>query len=115
MRPKELLIRCYAKRDGNLWVAFCLDFSLGTQADTLDEAKRKLDEQIREYVHDALAGEDREHAEYMLNRRAPLSYWLQYWSIRAKFALARLLSPGSARQVNSKPFNEVLPVVPAVC
>lgn len=115
MRPNQLLVRCYAKRDGDLWVAFCLDFSLGAQANSLEEAKQKLDEQIREYVYDALAGEDREHAEYLLNRRAPLAYWLRYWGIRAAFKLSRMVTPHSSRQVNSKPFNEVLPMVPAVC
>jgi predicted RNase H-like HicB family nuclease len=113
MRPKQLFVRCYAKRDGNIWVAFCVDFSLGAQADTLEEAKRKLEDQIREYVHDALAGDDRQNAGYLLNRSAPLSFWLEYWAIRVAFKLARLVN--ARRPVQSKPFNEVLPMVPAVC
>lgn len=115
MRPKQLLVRCYAKRDGGLWVAFCLDFSLGVQADTLEEAKQKLDDQIREYVHDALAGEDRKHAGDLLRRRAPMSFWLEYWGIRFMFAVTAFQRKNGRKNLSSKPFNEVLPMVPAVC
>jgi len=113
MRPKQLLVRCYAKRSGDLWVAFCLDFSLGAQADTHEEAKRKLDDQIKEYVHDVLAGTEREHAEYLLTRRAPLQFWLEYWAIKALFKLSRRLH--TRKPVESRPFKEVLPMVPAIC
>ena len=32
---------------------------------------------IDEYVEDALTGEDRDHAQALLNRRAPWRYWLR--------------------------------------
>jgi len=111
IHPQHLLVRCYAKREGGLWVAFCVDFTLAAQADTLDEAKRKLDGQIREYVHDALIGADRAHAGQLLTRRAPLSFWLEYWLIRAGFALKKRFRPD--RQGHAFPFNEILPVIPA--
>ena len=115
MRPNDMLLRCYAKRDGDLWVAFCLDLSLGTQADTLEEAKQKLDDQIREYVHDALAGDDRKHAEYLLSRRAPLSFWLEYWAVKAAFKFSSIFATKNSSAPRSKPFKEVLPLVPAAC
>jgi len=110
MLPRQRLVRCYAKRDCDLWVAFCLDFALAAQADTLDEAKRKLDGQIREYVHDALNGADRAHAGALLTRRAPLSFWLEYWQIRAGFALKKWFRPG--QQSRAFVFDERLPVIP---
>jgi len=111
MHPQQRLVRCYAKRDNGLWVAFCLDFTLAAQADTLDDAKHKLDQQIRDYVHDALVGADRTHASALLARRAPLSFWLEYWLIRAQFALKQWFPPG--RQDRAFTFNEVLPVIPS--
>ncbi|WLA02773.1 type II toxin-antitoxin system HicB family antitoxin [Xanthomonas translucens] len=113
MRPKQLVVRCYAKLDGDVWVAFCVDFSLGAQADTLEEAKRKLDEQIKEYVYDALVGDDRQHAEYLLTRRAPISFWIEYYSIKTVYKLLRFMHV--RKQVQSRPFKEVLPMVPAIC
>ncbi|MES5814431.1 hypothetical protein [Pseudoxanthomonas sp. Soil82] len=79
MKPKELLIACYFERAGDQWLGFCLDYSLVAQADTLANAKDKLEEQIREYVYDATVGQDREHAGYLLRRRAPLKYWLKFY------------------------------------
>lgn len=114
MLPRQLFVRCYAKRTKGMWVAFCLDFALGAQADTLAEARKKLDEQIREYVHDALDGEDREHAEYLLRRRAPLSYWMEYWGIVALHKFASLVHR-SRRPAEAAPFREILPMVPSVC
>lgn len=113
MRPRQLLLRCYAERNGDLWVAYCLDFTLACQGDTLKEVKAKLDAQIRDYVYDALVGEDREHAEYLLTRRAPARYWLTYWYIRAVGVIARALH--LARQPSARPFHEVMPVAPATC
>jgi len=111
MHPRHLLVRCYAKRDADLWLAVCLDFALAAQADTLDEARHKLDAQIRDYLHDALAGTDRMHAGQLLARRAPLSFWMEYWALRAGYALKKMFR--RQRPGHAFPFSEVLPMVPA--
>lgn len=113
MRPNQLVLRCYAERHDDLWLAFCLDFSLGVQGDSLEEVRSKLESQIQEYVHDALVGEDRAHAEYLLTRRAPLSHWLTYWAIRIEGKLARMVH--ARRQPEARPFHEVMPIAPAHC
>lgn len=113
MRAKKLMLRCYAEREGDLWVAFCLDFSLGCQGDSFDEVRTKLDAQIREYVHDALVGEDRKHAGALLTRRAPLSYWLRYWHAGFQAWLAK--ETHARRPVGSRQFREPIPLVPASC
>lgn len=80
MRTGDLLIRCLAMKEGDQWIGICLPFDLAAQADTLPEMKHKLQEQIVHYLHDALTGPDREHAEYLLSqRRAPLKYWVKYY------------------------------------
>lgn len=114
MRPCELVVRCYAEQGADhQWVAVCLDLALAAQADSFNEAKAKLDEQIREYVFDALAGEDVAHAEYLLSRRAPLRFWLRYWFL---ILLGRMRNNGNgdgrAKQVR---FAEQMPLVPASC
>jgi len=40
------VIRCLAERRGNQWQAFTLELGLATQADTLPEAKEKLESMI---------------------------------------------------------------------
>ena len=82
--PYQLIVRCFVEPNGNQWQAFSLEFGLAAQADTMMEAKRKLDSMIESYVTDALIGEDREHAYELLNRRATLRVYIRfyfYWSI----------------------------------
>ncbi len=68
MKINTLILRCYAKYDEGQWIAFCLDFDLAAQADTFEQAKTKLENMIKEYVFDALVGEDKEYAEQLLTR-----------------------------------------------
>ena len=78
MKPCKLIVRCYARMKDKQWQAFCLDFDLAVQGDTFEEVSEKLEEQIYEYVNDALVGEDREHAALLLSRKAPISIRLAY-------------------------------------
>lgn len=80
MNPKELIVKCYAKQEEDEWVAVCLDFCLATQGSSLDEVKRKLEEQIAFYVDEAL--QDQKYGNQLLLRRAPITQWLEYYSIR---------------------------------
>jgi len=64
-------------------VVVCLDFSLAAQDETLEGAKARLEAQIKEYVFDAIEGEDRAFAEQLLTRRAPCAQWARYYFIKA--------------------------------
>ncbi len=113
MRPNELILRCYAERDGALWVAVCLDLSLAAQGDSYEEARQKLDAQIHEYVHDALAGQDRAHAlQLMTRRKAPFSEWARYYVLKN---LSKVASALHRPNRDVKPFREMMPLVPATC
>ena len=79
MKSTELMLRCYAERKNGIWQAFCLDFTLAVQGDSVEEVKNKLESQILEYVHDALVGKDKKHAKDLLERKAPLKYWLKFY------------------------------------
>lgn len=72
-------LRCMAYRQDGVYVAACLDLSLAAQADTMQDALCKLDEQIKDYVAEALS--EPEYADKLLNRKAPLSMWLKYWVV----------------------------------
>ncbi len=82
MRAGSLLLRFYVEKKGDQWQAFCLDFCLAAQADTFQEARRKIESMTAEYVYDALAGEDRDYAEQLLSRKAPLNQWFKYYKYR---------------------------------
>ncbi len=86
-RSTEFSVCCYAERVGSQWQAFALNFDLAAQADSFEEARRKLYKMIHQYVYDAVVGDDRAHAKQLLSRRAPLSMWARYYWLRLRTAL----------------------------
>ena len=104
MQPNDLILRCYAEQEKDVWIAVCLDFCLAVQGDSLSEVKTKLETQIAEYVYDALVGEDREYGHQLLTRKAPLHFWWRYFWLKLKVTLFN--STGAF-------FNELMPLKPA--
>ncbi|MCP5273486.1 MAG: hypothetical protein H6936_01270 [Burkholderiales bacterium] len=105
MKPIELLVRCYANKDGDQWQAFCIDLCLSAQGDTLADAQGKLHLMIADYVTEALTI-DREHAEYLLNRKAPIKQIATYHYYKILHSIGRLKS-----ELHTL-FKETIPLVP---
>lgn len=74
----ELLLRCYVKRERLCWVAICIDLCLAAQAESQEEAQKKLESMISTYVADAL-GKHKEYASQLLSRKAPISQIAFYY------------------------------------
>jgi hypothetical protein len=104
MKPTQLIVRCYAEKENELWIAVCIDFCLATQGDSFHDAKNKLEHQITDYVHDALIGDDSEFGAQLLARKAPLHFWLRYYWLKLKSVFFN--TPNAL-------FNEVMPLKPA--
>ena len=102
MKPKQLIIKCYAKRQEGVWVAVCVDFCLATQGESFEEAKHKLEEQIYFYVDEAF--QDKQYGSQLLRRRAPLSSWGEYYFI----FLSQMINHHT-----SVIFDEMMPLRPA--
>ncbi|HBN8446495.1 type II toxin-antitoxin system HicB family antitoxin [Pseudomonas aeruginosa] len=77
MSNNPFVLRCYAEKKDGLWIAACPQFTLAAQGDSFEEAKGKLEEQIKSYIVEALTI-DKEHAAELLGRKAPFSTWLRY-------------------------------------
>lgn len=103
MKAPDLVIRCYVKRSRDQWVAVCVDLCLAAQADTQREAKEKLVAQIHSYVEEALTV-DRDFADELLNRKAPMRQRMEYLFILAAHKVHWLRT--SIGQV----FKTILPV-----
>lgn len=106
MKPNNLILKCYAEGKNDLWQAFCLDFDLSVQGESFEEVREKLDAQIREYLHDALIGEDKAYAGQLLSRRAPLTQYLKFYYIVARIKLSHA-KDGVIRLI-----NEPMPLTP---
>ena len=108
MKPSTLILQCYAKHAAGQWQAFCLNFDLAAQAESFDEAKAKLEAMIKEYVFDALVGEDKAFAPQFLNRKAPLKEWGKY------YYYAVLLRFMHVKNEVYRLFSEAIPLSPYI-
>ncbi|CAM5793065.1 hypothetical protein [Rhizobacter fulvus] len=77
MHPEDLIVRCMARREGDVYVAVCIDFTLAAQGDSFEDATQRLHGQINSYVQEAFAV-DLPHAAELLTRKAPLWHRIQY-------------------------------------
>lgn len=110
MKPNELILRCYAEQDGGSWFAMCLDLNLYARGDSFEDARASLHAIIADYVYEALT-KDSAHAEELLNRRAPLNFWLRYYCAKAILYTKGKLH--MAKDAAITLFTEPLPVAPA--
>lgn len=74
-------LRCYAKKEGDLFVAVCIDLCLAAQGSTIEEAKLNLDSQIAFYLQDVCTNES-DYLDQLLNRKAPLQQRFTYHCIK---------------------------------
>ncbi|MEQ3658640.1 MAG: hypothetical protein ABNH21_06760 [Glaciecola sp.] len=87
MKATNLTLRCFGEKQNGQWSIVCIDLCLAAQAKTEEEAKAKLAAQIKDYICDALIGDDQEYADELLSRKAPMSLLLKYQWIKAKVKL----------------------------
>src|SRR6266581_1964140 len=74
------ILVCVARGRDESWEAFCLDFDLAVQGNSLEEVRGRLEDAIVDYVHGAkLEGEPARSR--LLSRRAPFLVRLR-WAIR---------------------------------
>lgn len=111
------MLHCYAEKlPGGQWQAFCLEFCLAAQGDSFNEVRRKLIDQTKDYVFDAMAGKDKDFAFELLHRRAPLKYWLRFYYLLAVWKAKSALSHYKLAAVKdgvARLFCPPIPMVPA--
>lgn len=117
MKPLDLIVRCMAWRDGDLWIAASIDLGLAAQGRTCSEARDALHAQISSYVRDAVT-RDAAHADVLLARKAPFADQLRFafWSWvanrpRLRAAAKRMVDRIGFGIRNKSAYLEPLPLV----
>jgi hypothetical protein len=83
----------------DVYLAMCLNYDLAAQGGTMEEAHSKIEEQINSYVQAAIQTDNGRHARYLLNRRAPLIYWLQFFMTKCFRSAASTFSQSEAHEI----------------
>jgi hypothetical protein len=107
----RFVIRILAEHKDDQWQAFSLELGLAAQADTLAEVKHKLESMIRDYLLDALEGEDREHAYDLLSRKATWQVYVKYHFGSVISHLGRIAGKSKDRVI----YDKTLPLEPKFC
>ena len=79
------VLRCYARPEGEAYVALCLELDLCDRGQTLETAKASLEEDILGYLESLTP----ENAADLFPRPAPWYVYLDYYRVRCLLALAR--------------------------
>ncbi len=74
--PDTVVLRCYALQRGDRAFACCLDLALADEAETLDAAVKKLQENITGYLE---LHARRGASVGSIRRPAPLRYYARYY------------------------------------
>jgi hypothetical protein len=101
MAPKHLILRCYGQRKDGKWFGVCLELNIAAEADSLPELKKKINSMISSYIEAVCETDDKASIPDLLRRRAPLSDWIHYYSIRAFCSIANL--------PDKMTFDEIMP------
>lgn len=99
------ILRCYAKKEQAHWVAVCIDLGLAAQAESLEQAKRKLESMVETYIQEAVTIH-KDYTKQLLSRQAPLSQRLEYFALKLRYTLRRWF----ARPTNAVLFTETMPI-----
>jgi hypothetical protein len=84
----DIPVRTLVVRDGDDWMARCLDFDLAARAAQVDEAVERLEEEIEQHLREAKAG------RRPLFRPVGAEVWQQFY--QAAEALLTTAGPGHA-------------------
>ena len=119
MKPIDLIVRCMAWRDGDLWIATSIDLGLAAQGHTRDEARDALHAQISTYVRDAMT-RDSSHVDVLLERKAPFADQLRFafwhWVAnrpRLRASANRVIDRIGLGLLNKSAYMEPLPLIAA--
>ena len=86
MRPYSTVLRCYARPEGDRYLAFCLELGLCDRGETLEAAKASLEEDLLGYLESLTP----ENMRDLFPRPSPWYVYLDYYRVWCLVAFARL-------------------------
>ena len=81
-------LSCLESKDGNLYVAHCLEFDLVAQGNTSEEAHNNLADLIKSHIEFAI---EKDMEEKSIFHPAPQEYWDTFHHMKAKIAEDELI------------------------
>ncbi|WFE73091.1 hypothetical protein P8S55_08330 [Halomonas sp. M1] len=84
----HLKLRGLIEREGNVYVAHCLELGIAVQGDSVEDVKQRMDAAIGDYIARVVEifqeGDKQGAKDLLLHRKAPLSVRAKYHWLRLK-------------------------------
>lgn len=72
---RKLLLHNLIEKEDNLYSAICLELNVASQGETIEEAKKNLQEAVELYLEDVIESGDEQD---FIPRPAPMEEWLKF-------------------------------------
>lgn len=107
MKPQDLILRCYGyETPENNWVLKCVDLAIVVEENSIEAAKKSLEDAIISYLEVVYDTEDKESIPKLLKRKSPLIDILRYHTLAFIFKIYEIKS--------KLVFEEAIPIRPVV-
>jgi predicted RNase H-like HicB family nuclease len=78
---RKLLFHNLIEKEGDLYSAICLELNVASQGETIEEARKNLQEAVELYLEDVIESGDEQD---FIPRPAPIEEWLKFFDAEAK-------------------------------
>jgi len=78
---QKLLLHNLIEKEGDIYSAICLELNVASQGETIEEAKRNLQEAVELYLEDVIESGDKKG---FIPRPAPMEEWVKFFEAEAK-------------------------------
>lgn len=84
---QKLLLHNLIEKEGNLYSAICLELNVASQGETVEEAKKNLQEAVELYLEDVIESGDEKD---FIPRPAPMEEWVKFFEAEAKSIIGKV-------------------------
>ncbi|MDI6735036.1 MAG: type II toxin-antitoxin system HicB family antitoxin [bacterium] len=99
---RRLHLHSLIEKEDNLYSAICLELNVASQGETIDEAKKNLQEAVELYLEDVIeAGDEQE----FIPRPASEEAWIKFFDAETKLMIKKL---SNIALPNSIKFEEIV-------
>ncbi len=104
-------VRCLIEKKGEVWQGFTLEYGLAVQGESAVDVHSRLDRIVCSYVYDAVFGDDREHSEDLLTRKAAPEVYVKFYL----YNLLSFLRRKGGGQSDVRAYREPLALTDGMC
>ena len=93
---RKLLLHNLIEKESDIYSAICLELNVASQGETIEEAKKNLQEAVELYLEDVIESGDEQD---FIPRPAPMEEWIKFFEAEAKSIIKNLSKTDIAKGI----------------